>query len=129
MAFKKTQGAIEFVIIFSAFLLFFVAFFSIIKMNMADKDLENERLIAQNVALDVQSEINLAAASSDGYYREFTVPQNIFGAEYEINVTDNRVFVFIDDFSISYKVNNVTGLLRKGPNVIKRENGTVQLNQ
>jgi len=125
---KKAQGAIEFIIIFSAFLLFFVAFFSVIKVNIEKKNLEKERLIAQSIALDVQYELNLAAESSEGYYRVFNVPNNILGKDYQINISDNRVFVFIGKFGISYRVLPVNGSINKGVNVITKQNENVFLN-
>jgi len=125
---KNSQGAIEFIIIFIAFLFFFTIFFSAIKINNEKKELEKQKVIAQNVALDAQYEINLASESSEGYSRRFNVPENIYGKDYDLYITDNRVFVFIDDFSISYKVAGVTGSLQKGSNVISKENGEVFLN-
>lgn len=125
---RNAQGAVEFIIIFSAFLLFFVAFFSVIKINIEKKNLEKERLIAQNIALDVQYELNLAAESSEGYYREFNVPYNVRGKDYQINLSDNRVYIFIGEFGISYKVLDVNGSINKGVNLIKKQNGIVFLN-
>ena len=125
---RKSQGAIEFLIIFGAMLFFFIIFFGIIQENISEKDKEKERIVAQSVALDVQDEINLAAESSEGYSREFSVPENIFGKEYSINVTQSRILIAYDKFSASYNSRNVTGELKKGVNKIKKENGTVYLN-
>lgn len=125
---KRGQSAIEFVIIFGFVLFSFVVFFAIIQNNQAEKNKEKERIIVQNVALDVQDEINLAAESSDGYSREFKTPLNILGKDYEINITDNFIQVKMGVHVITYKVFQVTGLIQKGPNIIKKENGTVYLN-
>jgi len=125
---KRAQGAIEFVIIFSAFLFFFAVFFTVIKINLQKKDFEKERIVARSVVLDVQSEINLAAESSEGYYREFNIPENILGKDYEINNTDDEVYVGMNDMVISYKVSLVNGTLQKGINIIKKQDGNVLLN-
>ena len=96
--FGRAQGAIEFIIIFSAFLFFFAVFFSVIKMNIQKKNIEKERIIARTVALNVQSEINLAAESSEGYYREFQIPENILGKNYDLNISDNYINLFLENF-------------------------------
>lgn len=128
MKLKKAQGAIEFVIIFAAVLFFFLTFFSIIKVNIEKKNLEKEKLVLQNLVLDVQSEIDLAAESSEGYYREFKIPENIFGKDYEINISSNRVYVSMNKIGISYKIFEVNGSIKKGVNVIRNEDETVFLN-
>ena len=125
---RRSQGTIEFVVIFGAILFFFVLFFGIIQGNVSEKNREKERLVAQNVALDAQDEINLAAEASEGYFRSFSMPENILGNDYEINVTDGRVYLKMGDFGVSYKAANVTGTLIKGVNIIKKQNGEVLIN-
>jgi len=122
------QGAIEFVIIFGALLVFFIIFFTAIQSNITDKNAEKERIIAQNVALDVQEEISIAADASDGYIRNFTTPLNIFGKSYTLNITDGRLGIKMDGFSATYKIAEVTGEIYVGENTIKKENGEVKLN-
>ncbi len=126
--YKKSQSAIEFAVIFGFILFFFIAFFAVIQLNQSEKNKEKEKLIIQNVALDVQDEINLAAQSSDGYYREFNVPLNIFGREYNITLIDGMVYVNTSDFGVSYNIFEVNGTLTKGTNRIRKENGAVYLN-
>ena len=128
MKYKKAQGAIEFIIIFAAILFFFVAFFSIIQMNIEKKNSEKEAIIIQNIALDVQYEIDLASKSSEGYYREFKTPANILGRDYQINISNNRIYVAVGNAGISYKVSEVNGSIKKGINIIQNQNETVFLN-
>jgi uncharacterized protein YpmB len=129
MRFKRGQSAIEFAVIFGFVLFFFIVFFAIIQENQSDKNKEKERLIIQNIALDVQDEINLAAGSSEGYYREFTIPQNILGKDYDIQIIGEKVYANTSDFGVSYSVFEVQGNLVKGQNTIKKENEKVYLNQ
>jgi hypothetical protein len=125
---KRGQGAIEFVVILGVVLFFFVAFFSVIKLNLEKRNLEKERTIAQNIALDIQYEINTAKKSSEGYYREFKVPENILGKDYEVNLSGNRIYVAMENVGISYKVSEASGSVKKGSNIIQNQNGTVYLN-
>lgn len=125
---KKAQTVVEFVIIFGFILFFFIVFFAAIQKNQNKKNVEKEALLVQNVALDVQDEINLAAEASDGYSRYFTVPGNILGKDYNITIIDSFIYVRTDERATSYRVFNVTGQIQKGSNYIRKENGTVYLN-
>src|SRR3989344_6023531 len=125
---NKAQGAFEFIIILGSVLFFFLVFFAAIQSNVSEKNLEKEKVISQNIALDVQDEINLAAESSEGYYREFSVPENVLGKDYEINITENFVYVKMGKISVSYKIANITGNIQKGVNIIEKQNGEILLN-
>lgn len=129
---KRSQSAIEFMIL-TGFLLFsFTIFFIAIQGNMSDELKERQALAVKNVAITVQDEINLAFQSSDGYYRKFKIPENINGEGYEINITEGLVYLRTDDgkYAIALPVKNVTGDVKKQPNinVIKKENGEIKLN-
>ena len=125
---NKAHGAVEFIIILGSVLFFFLVFFAAIQSNVSEKNLEKEKVISQNIALDVQDEINLAAESSEGYYREFSVPENVLGKDYEINITENFVYVKMGKISVSYKIANITGNIQKGVNIIEKQNGEILLN-
>lgn len=126
--YSKAQGAIEFIIIFGAMFFFFTIFLLIIQQNVSEKNLEKENVIATNIALSVKGEIDLATGASEGYSREFNVPQTLIGKQYEISLIDQRVFISADKIGISYEVLNVTGNIIKGKNSIRKKNGIVLLN-
>ncbi len=125
---KKSQGAIEFLSLFIAIFLFFVLFMLVIQEKSNVKNSEKISILANDVALSVQNEINLAFNSPDGYYREFSLPNNLFGKNYEINIEDNIVYVTANKLGISYRVLPVNGTVKKGVNLIKKQNGNVYLN-
>ena len=124
----KAQGMIEFVILIGAVLFFFVSFFLIIQENVSDKNLERKTLLAQNIALTVQNEINLASESTNGYSREFKIENMILGEDYNIQIADGRVYVNTTRIGLSYQVLDFVGSIQKGNNIIKKENDTVYLN-
>ena len=126
---KTGQSAIEFVVIFGFVLFFFISFFTIIQGNQSEKNKEKEKTMIQNIALDIEDEINLAAQSSEGYYREFNLPSNIMGKEYYIEIVNDSIYVHSDDFGVSYLIFDVQGALLKGENNISKKNGKVYLNQ
>jgi uncharacterized protein YpmB len=125
---KRGQGIIEFVVLFGVALLFFVVIMASIQEKQSQRNKEKERIIVQNIALDVQDEINLAAGSSDGYRRNFQIPANILGKDYEIEITQGYVVAKLDGYIVDYEVFNVTGLIIEGDNLIRKENGIVYLN-
>jgi len=127
---KRSQSAIEFMILMGFLLFSFTVFFLIIQGNMADKLKEREGLSVKSIAITVQDEINLASEASDGYRREFKIPNNINGREYEINATEGVVYIRTLDrkYAMAFPVQNITGEVKKGDNVIEKENGEVKLN-
>lgn len=126
---KKSQTAIEFVILIGFLLFFFTVFFLTIRENMSEKIKERQNLLVRDIAIIVQDEINLALEASDGYYREFKIPQNINGKDYDIDIVESMVYVNLQDkHAISLPVANVTGNIAKGSNIIKKENGEIKLN-
>ena len=124
----RGQSAIEFAIIFGFVLFFFISFFAIIKSNQDDRNKEKGRIVIQNIALDVQKEISIAAEASNGYSREFKTPLNIFGKDYVINITEDVIIVNLGKEWVVYEIFPVIGSIAQGSNVIRKENDTVYLN-
>jgi len=125
---KKAQGGIEFMIVFGAMFFFFIIFLLVIQQNVSEKNLEKENVVATNIALGVRDEIALASTASEGYYREFKIPDNLLGKDYTIAIIDQRIFISAEKIGISYLLLNVTGNITKGTNMIKKQNGSVLLN-
>lgn len=127
---SRSQTATEFVAMVSFLLFFFAVFFLAIQGNMSTKMRENKDLAIKEIALTAQDELNLALESTDGYYREFKIPQTLNGQEYDINITEGLVYVRTVDnkYAIALPVANVTGDIRKDVNIIKKENGEILLN-
>ena len=127
---KKSQSAIEFVILVGAVFFFFIIFLLAVQFNISDKTKEKINLVINDIALGVQNEINLAAESSDGYYREFKVSEKVIRWDYDINVTEGSIYARTVDgkYAVSYFTVDVNGDVQKGTNVIRKELGKVCLN-
>ena len=128
---KKAQSTAEFLILIGGVVFFFLVFLLAVQVNITDKTRENKNLVLQDIARSVQDEINLATDSSDGYYRNFTVPDKLINSDYQINVQEDFVYVRTTDnkYAIALPVANVTGDVQKGSNIIRKKNGKVFLNQ
>src|SRR3989344_2161499 len=94
---KRAQTAIEFVILVGFILFFFTTFFLAVQGNMSDKIKQKQNLMLKETALAVQDEINLALDSSEGYYREFEVPEKIGNQDYDISLVDDMVYLKTKD--------------------------------
>lgn len=127
---KISQSSIEFIILVAFLLFAFVVFFLIIQENMSDKIRERVNIQIKEISLSVKDEIDFAFSSSEGYRREFKIPENLNGQNYNIQIVEG--FVAIDTlngkYALALPVQNVTGQINRGDNVIKKENGVVLLN-
>jgi len=85
---KKSQSAIEFMILLGLMLFIFLAYSQTFQKNLGERSKEQRVLIIQDLALTVQNEINLAHSSVDGYERTFKIPQQILNIGYSITLVD-----------------------------------------
>ena len=127
---KRAQTAVEFLILVGVILFFFTAFFVAVQGNMSDRIKERKNILVREVALTIQDEIKFASESSEGYYREFTLPSNIGGSSYEALIIENVIYIRTLDnkHAIALPIQNVTGPINLGDNFIKKEGGVVKLN-
>jgi hypothetical protein len=125
---RKNQTGTEFLIISGVVLFFFTMFFVAIQVNTAERNKEKEELIVKNLALSIQDEINLASEASEGYRRNFFVPEKISGRDYTIEIIEGSIYIKTDLVALSLNLANVTGQIQKGSNLIKKEDGVVKLN-
>ncbi len=126
---KKGQTAVEFMIIVGVITAFFLAFLIALTGNLSDLNKKKGSLLLKELAVQVQTEINIASRSSEGYYREFRIPLNLEGKAYEINITDAWVYIRTTQNALSLSVEEVQGDVKKGINTIRKNNGIIYLNQ
>ena len=126
----RAQSSIEFFILIVAAVFFFLSFSLLIQNNIANKNVESINVKVKDTALAVQDEINLAIGASDGYKRDFLVPDKILNKDYSISIVAGLVYVKTDDdkFAISLPVGEVIGNIIKGSNFILKDKGQIYLN-
>jgi hypothetical protein len=127
---NKGQSAAEFMLLVGAVLFFFIIFLVVVQENSAEKNKERLDFIMKELAFSVRDEINLASSSREGYLRKFKVPEKISYKDYEINLTEDLVYLRTLDGknAIALPVENVTGDFVKGDNFIWKKEGIVYLN-
>lgn len=126
----KGQVSIEFFIYFSISLIVLAVLFT----TAADKQVEtfnyreNARIgsIADKVAFEVES----AQAYGSGYERSFSLPREIYGDEYSVNVTDGFVTAGVGDTTTTassrYSGREISLKSEEGPFEVKN-NGSVYI--
>jgi len=123
--FNKSQTAAEFLLLAGVIIFFFTIFFIAINESRSEKLSQQQTNLVKETALTLQDEINLAHKSTDGYYREFKLPLDLNGRDYQISISEKLVYVTTDDGrdAVAYQTAEVTGQPIKGNNAIKKEGG------
>lgn len=126
----KGQSAIEFVILVMAILFLFVGFLYFIQGKVYDTQNEAVTVAVKEIAITVRDEINLAHGSADGYSRQFFLPLNLNGFDYEAQILEDSIYVRTIDgkHAVALPISSVIGDVLIGTNSIYRINGTVYLN-
>jgi len=130
MRFKKGQTAIEFLILVMTLLFLFVILFYAVNERVSDLKMEKLAVSLNELALSVQEEINLAESSTDGYMREFFLPQNVNGYDYTAEIIEGYIYIKTNDEknAVALPVAPVLGDVQIGSNLIRKENDVITLN-
>jgi hypothetical protein len=127
---KKAQSGIEFLILIGAVFFFFVTLLMAFQLKIGDKNAEQRTNDVRDLAVSIRNEIDLASGTSDGYYREFSIPNSLSGIDYDVSINDSFIYLRTNDSknAIAFSVQNVTGQPKKGTNIIQKKDGIVYLN-
>ena len=131
MIHNKGQSAVEFMIIIGFALFFLIGIIVAIEASRSSGVQTQRDKFMNEVALSIVDEINLAASSSDGYARQFKITGSTLGVDFNASIKDGDVYLRSYDgrHAMAYEVQNVTGDLIIGNNLIEKINGSVYLNR
>jgi hypothetical protein len=76
----------EFVILTGFMLIAFLSFYMIIQSKLVEANRDTTDRAAKQIETMVVNELRVAESVTDGYYREFELPQRINGMEYSISI-------------------------------------------
>ena len=126
---RKSQYALEFVILASIMVLAILGFFALTSSRVLDAKEEGSKKIAEDIADLVYREIETAKSVNNGYTRVFTIPQTVNGVTYAINLTDNRELTvnYLGYEYVKFIPSNVSGNLSAGTIEIKKLAGVIYL--
>lgn len=131
---KKGQIAIEFTI------LLFMSAFIVLVLLVSIKSISNNKLRSKalneldDLGKSLQKELVLASELEPGYSRELYVPYNLYGKDFELNLSNVSSTIkyldfYYEDRDLFYAVPVVQGDIKKGYNKINNIEGELFLTQ
>lgn len=118
---KKGQAAIEFIIVFTILIAVLIAV--TYNSHLTANDINSVAAEgALTDALDsMKFEIDTVYLGGDGFSSNITIPDEINGKNYTVNITNGFIIVNIsgDIKNTQLMTNNISGTLKKGVNVVK----------
>lgn len=121
----------EFMAYFGILLLIFVAFSPIIFMQTSTIRNKSVDVEAGRLATTLEKEINSAVRFGDGYSRNFTMPDDLSGRKYEVDITDTEgpevLRVRSEDVleSRSLIATDIKGVPEPGINTVRNTDGEI----
>ncbi len=127
---KKGQIALEFLFTNIFVLLFVIVISSIILFYYQQSVEKKLQLEVQAVGEKIKKEIDIASISHVGYRRVFEIPGTIYGKNYTIESYGEfgLIKIIIEDKEYAYRTTKFNGSLRKGNNVIVKDENGIRIN-
>ncbi len=127
---KLSQTGIELLMFFSIAMLIFSSAYTLVSektINAYDSKSNSEAI---EISEKIASEINTAVSEGEGYSKNITLPNNIFGSGYAIEVDKGSVFVKLPKKNAVSRTitENVTGTFVIGNNQIRNKGGVILVN-
>lgn len=124
----KGQAAMEFIILASVLIFMFMVVLAVISYHTSNINKKKEEVTAEDILAKVEKEISIAARVSDGYMRDFMLPQKLGNNELNILIAGDEVIIRTDKRDFWRQIPHVEGSINTGKNTINRTNGTLYLN-
>lgn len=126
---SKGQISMEFITFLGVILVLFALASYAAVISSRDIAAENEVTDARRIASIVAYEINIAKEVGTGYSHRFSLPASLYGdSDYAVNLSENN-FVSVlwkgRSYSLPVTAENITGIVKKGPNTIRNVNGVI----
>ena len=110
----------------SAFML--IVFMSVYSLVYQDNISDKKRILAEDFGYALHNEFILASEAKPGYVRNFQVPYDLEGFNYEAHIQSNVLILNYTDGEIYFNIPETKGQIVKGENVIKNVNNSICLN-
>lgn len=125
---RKSQMALEFVMLFSISILImglFIVFIYEANKNKAEEKIDYKM---KDFSYSVQSEFVLASEMNNGYSRSITIPNKVEQTDYNITIIGNNLVVSYHGNSYYSQIPNTIGNITKGINLLLKKNDTIYIN-
>jgi hypothetical protein len=124
----RAQGSMEFMVLSGVLLFALIVVLAIVADNTYYMNTKKEGVIAEDIIIKAQKEINLAARMVDGYSRSFALPQKIGNKAYSISVNSEDLSLNTSNHYFWRTIPKVVGQIQIGINTLNKTNGTIYLN-
>lgn len=124
---KKAQLAVEFMIIFSVFLIAIILILLAVWNNIANAEKSSIDFEADRILNLASGRINTAYLEGQGFSIGLAIPEKIGVYNYTLQFEGSTLWLYASQISYSSKLltQNITGILAKGKNTIKNVNGVI----
>ena len=116
----KAQVSAEFLMMFILMVLIFSIYVPYIWGRELEIEKKGEFIVGRRIASNVKSEVELAVMFGHGYRRNFTLPADILGSNYSIDIKNKIVVVKWKDYEVHELLiaHKITGSPKPGKNTI-----------
>jgi len=83
---RKSQASLEFLIILTVFMFFFVSFVGVFNYYSHQIEVSNKQAYLSDVATNLQEELQFAQSLEPGFHRKLMIPATINGNAYNIKI-------------------------------------------
>jgi hypothetical protein len=124
---RKAQIAMEFMIIFSVFLIAIILIVLAVWNNIANAEKSSIDFEAGRILKLASGRINTAYLEGDGFSIGLAIPEKIGVYDYTLQFEGSTLWLYVNQISYPGKLltTSITGTLAKGENTIKNVNGTI----
>lgn len=126
----KGQSSVEFMLVVIGVIFFFTMFFVALQGIISTKLQAKYDTALEEIASNVQHELQLAQEAGSGYERIIVLPQVANTANYSISLIAGSVYIWTIDgkHALALPIINTTGMIQKGSNTIKNIDNRVYVN-
>jgi hypothetical protein len=124
----RAQVSMEFIFLVGLAFMVMVVFVSSTRSEFSTLRSEEERSLVKDVSVMIQHELIIASNVEDGYTRIFSIPLNLDSISYNVQILNNTLIAFTDEYEYVLNVPSVIGDIQKGNNTIVKTNGVIYLN-
>lgn len=125
----KSQSSIEFMIFVSIIIVVFIIILGIVSQRLIEINKQREEVLANDLLISLQKELNLATKVEDGYFRSFKIPLILGNKLFQLVNQGNELAVVYENIDYEIKIPYFDGNLTLGNNFIRKQGGIVYVNK
>lgn len=128
---RKAQVSMEFVLLMSFMILAFTVVFVVVQQKASEIQNNITGNQAEEISNIMKNEVEMAHLATNGYKREFWIPDYINGEPYTLKINDysEMVINYKDQTYVLFLVTNITGGIagQKGYHIIEKNGGNITI--